>query len=80
MDFICPPRTPNGGPGRAWAHPLGSQAHPVGSQAQPIRIVFSPQKGFITDRNTPQVHQFSGWLVSDNPAGEEVGCGGPGLA
>jgi hypothetical protein len=25
-------------------------------------------------------HQLSGWLVSDHPAGEEAGCGGPGLA
>ncbi|XP_071011838.1 doublesex- and mab-3-related transcription factor 2b isoform X1 [Oncorhynchus clarkii lewisi] len=24
--------------------------------------------------------QLSGWLVSDDPAGEEAGCGGPGLA
>ena len=28
----------------------------------------------------PQFHQLSGWLVSDDPAGEEAGCGGPGLA
>ena len=27
-----------------------------------------------------QFHQLSGWLVSDDPAGEEAGCGGPGLA
>ena len=39
-----------GGPERAQAHPLGSQVHALGSQAQPIRIRFSPQKGFITDR------------------------------
>ena len=24
--------------------------------------------------------QLSEWLVSDNPAGDEAGCGGPGLA
>jgi hypothetical protein len=24
--------------------------------------------------------QLSRWLVSDDPAGEEAGCGGPGLA
>ena len=54
--------------------------HTLVSQAQPIVISFSPQKGFITDRNTPQFHQLSGWLVSDDPAGEEAGCGGPGLA
>ena len=52
----------------------------MGSQAQPIRIRFSPQKGFITDRNASQFHQLSGWLVSDDPAGEEAGCGGPGLS
>ena len=28
----------------------------------------------------PQFHQLSGWLVSDDLAGEEAGCGGPGLA
>jgi hypothetical protein len=27
----------------------------------------------------PQFHQLSGWLVSDNPAGEEAECGGSGL-
>jgi hypothetical protein len=43
---------------------------PLGSQAQPIRMSFSPQKVFITDRNTTQP-------PSDNPAGEEVlGCRG----
>ena len=40
---------------------------------------FSAQKVFITDRNTPQFNQLSGWLVSDDPAGEEAGCGGPEL-
>jgi hypothetical protein len=33
----------------------------------------------ITDRNPPQFHQLSGWLVSNDPAGEEARCGGPGL-
>ena len=28
----------------------------------------------------PQFHQLSGWLVSDDPIGEEAGCGGPVLA
>ena len=64
-----------GGPRRV----LWSKAHPLWSQAQPIRISFPPKKGFITDRTTTQFHQLSGWLVSDNPAGEEAGCGGPGL-
>ena len=41
---------------------------------------FPPQKGFIYDRNTPQFHQLSEWLVSDDPAGEQAGCRGPGLA
>jgi hypothetical protein len=27
----------------------------------------------------PHFHQQSRWMVSDNPAGEEAGCGGPGL-
>ena len=40
---------------------------------------FSPQKSFITDRNTPQFHQLSCWLVSDDPVGEEAGCADPGL-
>ena len=34
----------------------GIYAHPLGSQAQPIRISFSTQKGFITDRNAIQHH------------------------
>jgi hypothetical protein len=34
-------------------------------------IRFSLQKGFITDRNTPQFHQLSDWLVADGPAGEK---------
>ena len=67
------------GPGRAYAHPLGRLAHALWSKAQPIRMSSSPQKSFITDRNTPQFHLLSGWLVSDNPAGKEAGCGGPGL-
>jgi hypothetical protein len=28
----------------------------------------------------PQFHQLSVWLVSDDPTGEEAGCGGPGQA
>ena len=28
----------------------------------------------------PQLRQHSEWLVSDDSAGEEAGCGGPGLA
>jgi hypothetical protein len=28
----------------------------------------------------PQFHQLFEWRVSDDPAGEESGCGGPGLA
>jgi hypothetical protein len=61
-----------GGPGRAYAHLLGSQA-------KSIRMSLPPQKGFITDRNIPQFHQLSGWLVSNDPTGEEAECGGPGL-
>jgi hypothetical protein len=44
-----------------------------------IHNVFTLQTGFITGRNT-QFNQLSRWLVSDNPAGEEARCGGPGLA
>ena len=40
---------------------------------------FSPQKDFITDRNTPQFHQMSG-RVSDDPTGEKAGYGSPSLA
>ena len=49
-----------------------------GSQAQPNRMSFPTQNGFIKDRNTPQhpAHQ----PPSDDPEGEEAGCGGPGLA
>jgi hypothetical protein len=52
---------------------------PLGSQAQPIIIIFSPQKGFITDINAPQFHQLSRCLVSDDPSGEEAGREGPEL-
>ena len=38
---------------------------------QPIQMSFSPHMPHpITDRKTPQFHQLSGWLVSDDPAGE----------
>jgi hypothetical protein len=40
---------------------------------------FTPQKGFITDRNIPLFHQLSWWLVTDDPTDEEAGSGGPGL-
>ena len=33
---------------------------------------------FLTSANL-QFHQLSGWLVSDNPTGEEARWGGPGL-
>ena len=33
---------------------------------------FSPQKGFITDINTPPFHQLFSWVVSDDPAGEKL--------
>jgi hypothetical protein len=60
---------------------VGIEGHrPTHWGAQPIRISFPSQKGFITERTTPQVHQLSGWLVSGDPAGEEARCGGPGLA
>ena len=59
---------------------LGARPEQRESQAQPIRKRFSPHKGFITDRTTSQFHQLSGWLVADDPAGEEAGCGGPRLA
>jgi hypothetical protein len=39
----------------------------------------SPQKALL-QINTPQSRQQYNWLVSDDPPGEEAGCGGPGLA
>jgi hypothetical protein len=74
-----------GGPVSQVGGPMPSQAQTnrmVGlqSQAQTNITSFSPQKGFIADRNTPQFHQLFRWLVSDDPTGEEPGCGGPGLA
>ena len=69
MDFTLQGRS------AAIGGPLGSQAHLLGSQAQPIRMSCSQEKGFITDRNTPQFHQLSRWLVSDDPVGEEAECG-----
>ena len=53
---------------------------PPNLEPGPANQNFFPQKRFITDRNNPQFHQLSGWLVSDDPTGEEAGCGGPGLA
>ena len=32
----------------------------------------------LLDCANPQFHRLFGWLVSDNPAGEEAGCGSPG--
>lgn len=52
--------------GRGWAGP-GSQ------DGGPIRMSFSPQKDFITDKNTPDQPP-----PSDDPGGEEAGCGGTG--
>ena len=59
---------------------LLSYYSPLGEPGSADQNIFSPQKGFITDRNTPQFHQLSGWLVSDDLAGEEARYGGPGLA
>uniref|UniRef100_A0A8C7E1G8 Rhotekin a n=1 Tax=Oncorhynchus kisutch TaxID=8019 RepID=A0A8C7E1G8_ONCKI len=53
----------------------GSLYHEMGKTATQI-----VQNTWRSHGNTPQFHQLSGWLVSDNPAGEEAGCGGPGLA
>ena len=69
----------------AWAWegigpPTWEPGQPTGELAQPIRMFFSSQKERITDAHTPQIHQLSGWLVSDDTAGEEGGCRGPGLA
>ena len=43
---------------------------------------FFPTKGicYIQYINSLQFLQLSGWLVSEDPAGEEDRCGGPGLA
>jgi hypothetical protein len=53
---------------------------PTGKPGPAKQNEFPPQKGFITDRNSLQFHQLSRWPVSDDPTGEEVGSGGPGLA
>ena len=66
MDFTCLGR------GATMGRPGKVSAHPLGSQAQPVRMSLSPQKIIITDRYTPP--------PSDDPAGEEAGCGSPGLA
>ena len=53
---------------------------PTHWEARPSHSEFVlPHKIALLDRNTPQIHQLSGWLVSDNAAGEEARCGGPGL-
>ena len=59
-----------GGPGRAYVHPLGSQA-------QPIRMSFLLTKKALLQTETllTFISCPGGWS-----AGEEAGCGGPGLA
>ena len=61
---------------------MTTQTRPTHRGARPSQSErgFSTQKGFTTDRNTPQFHQLSGWLLPYDPASEEAGCGGPGLA
>jgi hypothetical protein len=34
---------------------------------------------FLTICANPLFHKLSGWLVSDDPAAEEAGCGGPSM-
>ena len=62
-----------------WESAARGGAHPFGSKAHSLRMSFSPQKGYITDINTPQFRQMSVWLVSNDPAGEAL-CGGRLLA
>ena len=44
-----------------------------------VKILVKFVQKFFTYAN-PQFSQMSWWLVSDDPIGEESGCGGPGLA
>ena len=48
----------------------------LGSQLQPIRMSF-PHKRALLQTEKRLLHQLSGWLVSDDPAGEDGD--GPGL-
>jgi hypothetical protein len=55
-----------------WVGLVGHRPTHCGARLSQSDWGFSPQKGFITDRNAPQFHQLSGWLVSDDPAVEET--------
>ena len=60
---------------------LGGHRHTHwGARPSQSELVFTHKKALITDKSTPQFHQLSGWLISDDPTGEEAGCGGPRLA
>jgi hypothetical protein len=48
---------------------------PTGELGPANQSEFFPTKGLYYGLNTSQL---SRWLVSDEPAGEEAGCGGPG--
>ena len=48
----------------------------LGSQAQPIIISFSPPKGFITDRNTPQSVIKNKFLFTMTAYREQLPCSG----
>jgi hypothetical protein len=50
-----------------------------GAGSRRSEFVFFPTKGVYYRQNTLQFHQLSGCLVSDDPAGEEARCKGPGL-
>jgi hypothetical protein len=90
--FICEECTsPAGrGPSGVSVCPLKSVTMQSYSQVKTLVRMTSTQMIFpetISDslRRTSsavqtQFQQLSGWLVSDHPAGEEAGCGGPGLA
>jgi hypothetical protein len=62
-------------------HGTGSKVHRNGQYRNGYKSIDPPTREpcFITDGNTHPFRQLSGFLVSDDPAGEEARCGGPGL-
>ena len=78
-------------PSKVSVCPLKSVTTPSCSQVKTLVRMTSKQMSFpetVSDSfckiyfgcSNPQFHQLSGWLVLDDPTGEEAGCGCPGLA
>ena len=58
----------------------GNRATHLRARPSQSELVFPHKRALLQTEITPQFHQLPWGLVSDDPAGEEAGCGGPGLA